>query len=443
MDRGAGRKTMRDFVRYALVRMRRAAFALCLSAAVHVAAGVLLVGVAAIRSLPAGAIEFAVLETPPPQAIPLGAPSPAPPAAPRALPLAGKPRASRPRPAPAGATAVATLDAGAPDATPAIASEAPDAGVARDPRDQGPEGARVTALLRLDRLREAPLRDAYVATIDEVLRLLPDRRRLLDGTTLDLYRDFDALFVATPNPFDDAVTFLAARHRLDDDRLRAELERSGELAGRPVTWRLVGGRPMGLRERPAPPPGQAAPTPDRDRRIYVLPAPGLAVMAAPAYADLLLREAGGGDSTSDAGAGPWSDLVRRIGAESDVLPADAILAVTAGNLATGPAPLVRARGAPRTVSVVVRARPTFALEATAEFEREEDAVAWEQRVPGYRSSVLGNPMLLLAGLTGLVGRTEVVREGGVVTLTAIATEEESRRLLQALLGIARLRAGRR
>ena len=34
--------------------------------------------------------------------------------------------------------------------------------------------------------------------VDRLLVQLPDRHRLIDGTGLDLYRDFDSLLIATP-----------------------------------------------------------------------------------------------------------------------------------------------------------------------------------------------------------------------------------------------------
>ena len=42
----------------------------------------------------------------------------------------------------------------------------------------------------------------YAAALDGLLMHLPDRRDLLDGTDIDLYRDVDALLIATPNPLD-------------------------------------------------------------------------------------------------------------------------------------------------------------------------------------------------------------------------------------------------
>jgi hypothetical protein len=101
-------------------------------------------------------------------------------------------------------------------APPAVDPEASAAAEVEEARSRGdvsaygPEGSRLVAILRVDRLRAGPEARPYIAAVDDLLRLLPDRRRLLDETGLDLYRDFDALLVATPNPMDDTATFLAA-----------------------------------------------------------------------------------------------------------------------------------------------------------------------------------------------------------------------------------------
>jgi hypothetical protein len=159
----------------------------------------------------------------------------------------------------------------------------------------GPKGSRLTVLLRLDRLRGTD----FVAPVDALLARLPDRRDLMEGTDLDLFQSFDALLIATPHPLDPSVTFLAARHRLDDGVLRAALSRGAKGTDRVIAWRTEGGRPVGERH---PRRGLAQGTsPSRDDRIIVLAAPGLAIVTPPSYRALLmaphLPPAGG-----DAGA---------------------------------------------------------------------------------------------------------------------------------------------
>jgi hypothetical protein len=366
--------------------------------------------------------------------------------------------------------AVAVADAGAPDAgadalPPGDAGGAPDAGPGRadaapgprprDLRDYGPEGSRLTALLRLDRLRDGPQAAATIPAVDQLLRRLPDRRRLIDGTGLDLYRDFDALLIATPNPMDDAVTFLAARHRLSDADLMAALSRGADAAGRPIAWSTDSGRPVGTRRPRQVGPTDAAVVVERDDRLLILPQRGLAIIAPPAYAALLLpgraRAAGGGGV--DAGVPPadtaeerWRQLVARIDAEDSALPDGAILMMTASNLLGSggrarpgrPPPALAPPGGltlPPFASVVVGNSPRPFLEATAEFERAADARAWEQRWPGLKQTLLGSPLLLLSGFSAIVARTEAQREDAAFTLRTTASQEEMRRVLATITNL--------
>jgi len=152
-------------------------------------------------------------------------------------------------------------------------------------RSNGPDGSRLIALLRLDRLRDSPDSENTIAAVDRLLVLLPDRHRLIDGTGLDLYRDFDSLLIATPNPTDDSVTFLATRHHLTDAALKVGLDRAAKAMQRPIAWKTIAGRPVGIRQQSK----SAVPVKlARDDRILVLPQPNLALMATPPYAALLL-----------------------------------------------------------------------------------------------------------------------------------------------------------
>ena len=78
--------------------------------------------------------------------------------------------------------------------------------------------------MRLDRLRGTD----YAAPVGEMLMRLPDGRDFVTGTGLDLFTDLDALLVATPNPLDASVTFVAVRHHLDDAKVRAALTRGAK-----------------------------------------------------------------------------------------------------------------------------------------------------------------------------------------------------------------------
>ncbi len=359
----------------------------------------------------------------------------------------------RPKPKPSGTDKVGgnpdagMADAGVTDARPGDAAYPPtdapgggDAGRkrARDLRAYGPEGSRVTAILRLDRMRAAPEAKETIAAVDGLLRLLPDRRRLVEGTGLDLYRDFDVLLIATPNPLDDAVTFLAARHHVKDDVLQAALAKGAATAGRPLTWTLQDGRPVGAR---ATPTGKA----DRDDRLFVLPQAGLAVMAPPAYATLLLP---GKNTTQTRGTTAFKNLIERINAQDSAVPDDAVLMLTAVNLwrvraggggtavvrdAEGPmAELGGDLPLPVAMTLLSGLSPQPYVEVTIELADAAGARVWEPRLLAYKQKLLGNPLLLLGGWTGLLSRLHVERENERIIVRTTSSAVELRRILTSV-----------
>lgn len=400
-----------------------------------------------------------------------------------------RPKAAHARASHEGAAITPAPDGGAADASAQAGKVAHDAGDQGDGgrrrpgdlRNYGPEGSRLTALLRLDRLRASSVGSSYLAAIDQLLVLLPDRRRLLDGTGLDLYRDFDALLIATPEPHNDKVTFLAARHHLKDATLRSALDRGASANGQNIEWRVQDGRPVGVRSPRAPASGEPAGL-NLDDRILVLPQPSLAVIAPPAYAEQLLgrparRPARAGAAAGDAGisdgsagdasstpAGKsraritWRELVARIDAEDSALPEDAVFMITAINLFVlpGPSPVVPGtRGVvddvhemgpygptPQAITLVAGIDPEPYLELVGAFANEAEARACESSFPSWRRRLMLNPMLLLAGFAPLLDRAELSREEQTLFLRASTTAEELQRLLAVATNLARSLVGR-
>ena len=388
-----------------------------------------------------------------------------------------RPRVARPRAV--HVAAAVSPDAGAGDAQSSGSGGSGDAGreagAARrrpgDLRSYGPEGSRLTALLRLDRLRASAARSGYAAAIDQLLVLLPDRRRLLEGSGLDLFRDFDALLIATPEPRDDRVTFMAVRHHMKDAALQAALNRGAATVHHAIDWRLEGGRPVGVRHLASV---AEKDTMGPDDRIFVLPQPFLAVIAPPAYAGPLLgRAAPTGQPSPDADvskageAAPapekkstrmsWRDLVARIDAEDSALPEDAVFMLTATNLIIFPglSPVVPgSRGQvdddppagtmpnPQVLTLVAGIDPVPYLELIAEFADQADARAWEREFPTWKRRLLVNPVVLLAGFAPLLDRFELVREENSVSLRTEATAQEMQRLLALTTNLARTVIGR-
>jgi hypothetical protein len=384
-------------------------------------------------------------------------------------------------------------DAGAPEPktdAAAIAKIAPhdgggsiDGGRRRpgDLRSNGPEGSRLIALFRLDRLRASPDSDNTIAAVDQLLVLLPDRRRLIDGTGLDLYRDFDSLLIATPNPTDDAVTFLAARHHLMDAPFKAALDRGAKTARKPIVWRTIEGRPVGIRQQDKGASSSASSSAssrsmDRDDRILVLPMPALAIMAPPPYAALLLGtdvlapsssaravDAGSADARSNrgeirepAGRPSWREIAARIESEESAMPDDAAFMMTAANLfgaPTGESFVVPStRGAsddsppqplggdtsppPQSLTLVVGAETPF-IEILAEFKTAADADRWERDLPTWRRRIATNPAVFLSGFASLVSRAQFTREGNALQTRIEVSTAELQRLLNLAANLTR------
>jgi hypothetical protein len=315
----------------------------------------------------------------------------------------------------------------------------------------GPKGSRLTVLLRLDRLRGTE----FVAVVDALLARLPDRRDLLEGTDLDLFQSFDALLIATPHPLDPSVTFLAARHRLDDSGLRAALSRGARATDRVIAWRTEGGRPVGERRpRRGLPPGTPL---SRDDRIIVLAAPGLAIVTPPSYRALLMnprlpataadagpRPDGGASAAGADGGAPgvidWASMLGRIGAEEGLMPPDGVLMVSAvdifktANGERGLPPVLYGMEVPAAASAVVGFDDDNAfLDVEGTFVADEPAQHWETEWPALQHKLSTNPLVMLGGFSPLLSHATLTRDGHSVHLHLSATHEETLRLLALAL----------
>jgi hypothetical protein len=312
----------------------------------------------------------------------------------------------------------------------------------------GPEGSRFAALIRLDRLRGTD----YQAPVDALLLHLPDRRELLTGTGLDLFGDFDAVLIATPNVFDPSVTFLAVRHHLEMAAMRAALSRGSHGTDRTLTWRKQEGRMVGEWHARKDVTPEAPRRPDD--RIVVLADPGLAVLTPPAYRALLLGSAGGppagtgdggaagddpdGGAATRAGAGGWSTLLGRIDAEEGLVPPDGIVMMKAVDVLktrglpagrAGAGPTIYGLEIPPGLSAVIGIDDGPFLDLEAQFAGEGPARHWELEWPALQRRLRTHPYAILSGFSTLVGRATLTREENVIHFHLTLTRDETLRLL--------------
>lgn len=142
-----------------------------------------------------------------------------------------------------------------------------------DLRNYGPGNARMTALIRTDRLRDSSLAP-YINTL---VQAVPDYRILLEGTQLRPVHELDTIFMASADPTHLHETFLAVRHSYSTDELQGILD--GRFADS-LEWETEEGRPI----RPlVPSTGRY-----RDPRRLLLAADGLAMIGKPElFAELI------------------------------------------------------------------------------------------------------------------------------------------------------------
>lgn len=100
-----------------------------------------------------------------------------------------------------------------------------------------PGNARMSVLLRLDRLRGTP----YEAPTGRLLDSVPDFRILLEDTDIDPMKDFDAIFSATADPRYIQESFMVVRHSLGEQGMKDVL---GQRYARPPEWKTYRGYPI-------------------------------------------------------------------------------------------------------------------------------------------------------------------------------------------------------
>ena len=302
-----------------------------------------------------------------------------------------------------------------------------------DMRDYGPGNARVTSLVRTDRMRGTDF-EPYV---DDLIRAIPDYRIALDGTDFDPVDELDSFFMATARPEYVQETFLAARHRFDDEELKRTLDRRFDDE---MPWETEEGRPV----RQLVPDSLNY----RDPRRLLLAEPGLALIGQPHWFEELMgpvdEDSDLGRELADADGGPSAftlldglsrieetvdddeDLLMLVSAYGARIPEVTGLGVDLSDL-----PVFYA--AKMAISDPTSPRVTIDLR----LRNEETARELNERCPSIARS-LGRSFLLRAmDLARYFEHLECRQEGEYVVVEAQYEAEEVRRLLSRLPDLIR------
>ena len=285
-----------------------------------------------------------------------------------------------------------------------------------DMRHYGPGNARMTALVRLDRLRGAP----YQHQASQLIQAVPDYRILLETTGLDPITELDAIFMASANPNHLHETFLAVRHRYDDRQLRELLD--GRFA-EPPPWN-EGRRPSRALVSDT---GRY-----RDPRQVVLAAQGLALVGKPGWFGHFDRRI---DATSEIAAGnelPENfrllDGLRRI--EEVAEDQNTIALISASGLvyyAPGIGTLPRFEAVRLSLSHPANPRLTIDLR----FRDASQAASFAESCPSLQRRIIGGiPAARMLGIAALIERLECAHSEDYVTVTGQYSARELTTILQ-------------
>ncbi|TXD34166.1 hypothetical protein FRC98_19205 [Lujinxingia vulgaris] len=308
-----------------------------------------------------------------------------------------------PSPASADAPAVPAIDRSSPSNLP-------------DMRHYGPGNARMTALVRLDRLRGAP----YQQQASRLIQAVPDYRILLETTGLDPITELDAIFMASANPNHLHETFLAVRHRYDNSELRELLD--GRFA-EPPPW-SEGGRPA---RALVPDTGRY-----RDPRQVVLAARGLALVGKPGWFGHFDRRIASDSEIADGAQLPENfrllDGLRRI--EEVAEEQNTIALISASGLvyyAPGIGTLPRFEAV--RLSLTHPANPRLTIDLR--FRSESQAASFAESCPSLQRRIIGGiPAARMLGIAALIERLECSHSEDYVTVTGQYSARELTSILQ-------------
>jgi hypothetical protein len=288
-------------------------------------------------------------------------------------------------------------------------------GASADLRVYAPEGDKLAVLLRYDRLKGTP----WAPLADAIIAPMPDYRSIVGNRKVALADLFQSLLISTRNPTNVRATHLIARTHMSPAEVRRFLDHPLQ----PVTWSAVRGGALGER--------QDSPLKvERDRRVYLIPQPGLVVLTRPKFLGALVEKtppAGSAPADLDgaraapADVPPW--LARAWSAENEAgVESSVVAVVTVGGIrrAELEVPEFGALPTPVRFSLALEmAKIGFYVRGTLAFATPQLAQQFEARMNQGRERVLGNRFTQLMlrnfhALNALQGLT-LRRRGQLVT----------------------------
>ena len=283
-----------------------------------------------------------------------------------------------------------------------------------------PGDAALMLLMRMDRLRGSP----YEREVRQLLEVFYDHKTLLWNSGLDPIKDFEAMLIATPNPYRVTRTFLAVRHNLPAWKMRRNLSRAARYKTKRMRWRRQRDGYRGVIPSP--------PRHPKDPRVVIVKR-NVVMLTDPAHIPLLTLDSSPDKKAPDAGppARTWVQRLEQMDA--------------AGGHGEGPGLLLQAINLPRLIRLprdfktpqgfrlTIPAKAPADHHAILTFASEGDAKIFLAAVPRRIKQAKRSLLLRFMGVTDILERIKLSRKGKVVEARVTLTGDQVR----GLLGIIR------
>ena len=280
-----------------------------------------------------------------------------------------------------------------------------------------PGDAALMLLLRMDRLRKSP----YEREVRQLLEVFYDHKTLLWSSGLDPIKDFEAMLIATPNPYRVTRTFLAVRHNLSSRVMRRSLNRAARYQGKRMRWSR---QHSGLQGTIPSPPRHP-----KDPRVVILKR-SVVMLTDPAHIPLLALNQPTPGRPPDAGVAhtPWIQRLEQMEG-------------TGGQGGEGPGMLLQAINLPRLIRLPrdfktpLAFRLTIPATAPAEphalltFASDSDAKIFLAAIPRRIKQAKRSLLLRFMGVTDLLEQIKLTRKGKIVEATVKLSGDQVRGLL--------------
>jgi hypothetical protein len=306
-----------------------------------------------------------------------------------------------------------------------VPAEGPRA--AGDASAYGPGDARLSLLLRADRIRGT----RYVDDVRKALAPFPDDRMLRERVGLDPLTELDSILIATADPFDFNATFLAARYSFAEGRLRQGFARAAARERRKLAWRTQAGRPV----TPLPflgPDGQTT-----DPRVLMLVRRGVAVLTRPEHVDAIAAAAVADGGVPRPAAGDWPGRLSLLEAETGGDPDGPALLLTLHEVRSyvfaAPGETLPIPHTGRLTISNLRTEPNAAFDLG--FDSPAQAASFVQQWTPRARQIAGSTMIFLLGLSDLALRFQVQANGLTVRAHAVVHPAELQQILRLIAQI--------